>query len=131
MNGAGMPGRLLTIAIDGPAGAGKSTVSKALAKRLNLSLVDTGALYRSVALTAEKAGVPWEASAEEQLGELAKSLDVRFEFDGEANKVFVSGEDVTSAIRTAETSAGASKIAALPAVRAGLALPYETTQFLE
>ena len=113
-------GRLLTIAIDGPAAAGKSTASKALAKRLNLTLVDTGALYRSVALAAKRKGVPWDETQESELGSIAKSLDVRFEFDGEINKVYLSGEDVSGAIRTAETSEGASKIAALPSVRAGL-----------
>ena len=75
-------GRLLTIAIDGPAAAGKSTASKALAKRLNLTLVDTGALYRSVALAAKRKGVPWDETQESELGSIAKSLDVRFEFDG-------------------------------------------------
>ena len=115
-----MPQRLLTIAIDGPAGAGKSTASKMLAKQLNLALVDTGALYRSVALVAQRQGVGWDAVHEQELGDIAKSLDVRFEFDGNTNKVFLSGEDVSNAIRTAETSEGASKIAALPAVRASL-----------
>lgn len=109
---------MLTVAIDGPAGAGKSTVSKALARRLGLTLVDTGALYRSTALQAHRAGVDMQDEA--ALGRVAQCLDVRFEFDGEVNKVFLSGEDVSGAIRTPDNSQLASKIAALPAVRSGL-----------
>ena len=112
--------KLLTVAIDGPAGAGKSTVSKALAKRLGLTLVDTGALYRSVALQAQQAGVAWEADEEATLGKIARTLDVRFDFDGGVNRVLLCGNDVSTAIRTPENSQGASKIATLPAVRAGL-----------
>ena len=117
---AAAAGKLLTVAIDGPAGAGKSTVSKALAKRLALTLVDTGALYRSVALEAQRSSVGWEAANEAALGRIAGSLDVRFEFDGDVNKVFLRDEDVSSLIRTAEISQGSSKIAVLPKVREGL-----------
>ena len=112
--------RLLTVAIDGPAGAGKSSVAKALARRLGLALVDTGALYRSVALQAHRSGIGWEAEKEASLGGLASALDVRFEWDGDVNKVYLRGEDVSAAIRTPQSAEGASKIAALPAVRAGL-----------
>jgi cytidylate kinase len=112
--------RLLTIAIDGPAAAGKSTASKRIAKRLNLALVDTGALYRCVALAAQQQGVGWDSTHEQELGDIAGTLNVRFEFDGEVNKVYLNDEDVSSTIRTAEASDGASKIATLPAVRASL-----------
>ena len=120
MAAASAAGKLLTVAIDGPAGAGKSTVSKALAKRLALTLVDTGALYRSVALEAQRKSVGWEAANEAALGRIAGSLDIRFEFDGDVNKVFLRDEDVSELIRTPEISQGSSKIAALPKVREGL-----------
>lgn len=110
----------LTIAIDGPAGAGKSTAAKALAKALGLSLVDTGALYRGVALQAQRAGVAWDAASEASLAAIAQSLDARFDFDGESNRIFLSGEDTSTAIRSPEIAQGASKIAALPMVRSGL-----------
>ena len=108
----------LTVAIDGPAAAGKSTVSKALAHRLGLTLVDTGALYRSVALQARRDDVPWDD--EPTLGVLATDLDVAFTFDGTDNRVILGGEDVSRAIRTPEMSEGASRVSSLPAVRAGL-----------
>ena len=73
----------ITVAIDGPAGAGKSTVSKLLALRLGLALVDTGAMYRSVALVAHKRGIALEH--EELLCDITASLDLRFAFDGEKN----------------------------------------------
>ena len=108
----------LTVAIDGPAAAGKSTVSKALAHRLGLTLVDTGALYRSVALQARRRSVSWDD--EVALGELADGLEIGFEFDGTVNRVFLGGDDVSEAIRAPEMSEGASRVSSLPAVRAGL-----------
>ena len=113
-----LPSKMLTIAIDGPAGAGKSTVSKMLARRLGLALVDTGALYRSIALKAGRQGVGMED--EVALGALATSLNIRFAFEGDVNRVFVDGDDVTDFIRTPEVAHSASKIAAWPAVRSGL-----------
>ena len=109
---------MLTIAIDGPAGAGKSTVSKLLARRLGLALVDTGALYRSIALKAGRQGVGMDEEA--ALGDLAASLNIRFAFNGDINRVFLDGEDVTDGIRSPDVSHAASKISAWPAVRAGL-----------
>ncbi len=108
----------LTVAIDGPAAAGKSTVSKALAHRLGLTLVDPGALYRSVALQARRRGVPWDDEA--ALSDIADGLAVAFEFDGAVNRVFLGGDDVSEAIRAPEMSEGASRVSSLPAVRAGL-----------
>lgn len=108
----------ITVAIDGPAAAGKSTCSKALAKRLGYMLVDTGALYRSIALTAIRKGIAHDA--EDALGEIANGLDVRFDFDGDVNKTFLAGEDVSSAIRTPEISDMSSKISSWPKVRSGL-----------
>lgn len=106
------------VAIDGPAGAGKSTVARGLASRLGYTFLDTGALYRAVALTARETQVPWTDGA--ALGELAHSLTIVFAKDGEGSRVLANGRDVTEAIRTPEISEGASRVSALPAVRAGL-----------
>jgi cytidylate kinase len=106
------------VAIDGPAGAGKSTVSRGLAERLGFHLLDTGALYRSVALAARRRGVGWDDDA--ALGVLAAAL--RLEFDG--GRTLLDGEDVSAEIRTPEISRGASQVAARPAVRKAL-LPLQ------
>lgn len=108
----------LIVTIDGPAGAGKSTVAKLLARRLGYRLLDTGAIYRAVALAAERGGVAWSAAAE--LGEVARTLDIRFDFVGDKNHVFLGDEDVTSAIRTPAISQGASQVSAHREVRAAL-----------
>jgi cytidylate kinase len=110
-----MSGQVKVIAIDGPAGAGKSTTAKAVATELGLSYLDTGALYRCVALSATEQGTALDdASA---LVGIAESIDVRFDSGGE---VFLAGRDVTQAIRTAEMSDGASRVSAIPEVRSAL-----------
>jgi cytidylate kinase len=110
--------RSVIVAIDGPAGAGKSSVARAVASRLGLALVDTGAIYRCVALAATRAGI--ELADDEALGRLLPQLEISFQFvDGE-NRVLLGGEDVSAAIRTPETSRGASVVSARPVVRAGL-----------
>ena len=106
------------VAIDGPAGAGKSTVARGLAARLGYTFLDTGALYRSVALIARRRRIDWADAA--GLGELARALDVVFTNDGEGPHVFADGGDVTEAIRGTEISEGASRVSALPEVRTGL-----------
>ncbi|MEO1173734.1 MAG: (d)CMP kinase, partial [Myxococcota bacterium] len=108
----------LVVAIDGPAGAGKSTVARRVAEALGLTLVDTGAIYRAVALLALRAGVDTEdASA---LGEIARSLDIEFKLDASGNHVWVAGEDVTSAIRTPAVAMAASSVSRHPEVRGAL-----------
>jgi cytidylate kinase len=108
----------LVVTIDGPAGAGKSTVAKQLARRLGYRLLDTGAIYRAVALTAGRRGVAWSDAA--ACAELARALDIRFQWEGEINHVYLEGEDATAAIRTPEISQGASQVSAHPPVRAAL-----------
>jgi len=98
----------LTIAIDGPSGAGKSTVAKSLAKRLGYVYIDTGAMYRSVALRAKEKGISPEDKL--ALSQLASSLRITFVTDGEQTHVLCDGKDVTEAIRTPEISRLASTI---------------------
>lgn len=108
----------LIVAIDGPAGAGKSSVSKAVAERLAFSLVDTGAIYRCVALAARRAGIAFDDDA--ALGALTTSLDISFQIEAGKNRVFLCGEDVSHAIRTPENSQATSQVSARPVVRAAL-----------
>ncbi len=108
----------LVVTIDGPAGAGKSSVAKRLARRLGYRMLDTGAIYRSVALTAKRRGVPWSDGP--ACGGIATELDIRFELDGDTNLVFLGDENASMAIRTPEISQGASIVSAHPEVRAGL-----------
>jgi CMP/dCMP kinase len=110
--------RPLIVAIDGPAGAGKSTVSKILARRLAFSLVDTGAIYRCLALLATREGVGFEDDP--KLAELLTRMTVSFKVIGEDNHVFLGGQDVSGEIRTPEISMGASKVSSRPVVREGL-----------
>jgi cytidylate kinase len=111
------------VAIDGPAGAGKSTVARRLADALGFILVDTGAIYRAVALVAKRAGIPWDDAS--RMGELARSLVARraliLEQDANAGvRVRVDGDDVTEAIRAADMGMGASTVSAHPDVRTAL-----------
>ena len=110
--------RRIVVAIDGPAGAGKSTVTKRLARELGYALLDTGALYRTVALVGERQGVSWDDEA--GLAQVARDLDVDFHFEGDVNRVTVGGDDITEAIRSPHISEGASVVSALPGVRTAL-----------
>lgn len=113
-----MTGRPFIVAIDGPAGAGKSTVSKILARRLGFSLVDTGAIYRCVALKAHASGV--DAKDDSGLESLLSTLRISFRVVGEENRVYLDGQDVSQEIRTPEISLGASAVSSRPVVRDGL-----------
>ncbi len=104
------------VTIDGPAGAGKSTVAKALARSLGYTFLDSGALYRAAAWAAKRRGVAWSDGP--ALGVLVHGLDIRFV--GEANAITVDGQDVSAEIRHPEISQGASQVSAFPEVRAGL-----------
>jgi cytidylate kinase len=106
------------VTIDGPAGAGKSTVARQLATRLGYAFLDTGAIYRGVALAARRAKISWSDGP--ALGALAGRLDIRFGGEEGVNRLFVDGLDVTRDIRTPEISEGASQVSALPEVRAAL-----------
>lgn len=102
------------IAIDGPSASGKGTVAERVARALGFHYLDSGALYRLVALAAERAGV--DTADETRLAELAAGLDVRFE----SGRIYLAGEDVTEAIRAESIGVASSRVAALPAVRSAL-----------
>jgi cytidylate kinase len=106
------------IAIDGPVAAGKTTLSKYLADRLSFSLLDTGAIYRAVALASRRQSVDW--SDEPSVAAVASRLRIEFRWIDGTNHVLLGGEDASDAIRTPEMSQGASLVSALPAVRAAL-----------
>jgi CMP/dCMP kinase len=108
----------LIVAIDGPAGAGKSSVSKILAIRLGFALVDTGAIYRCVALKANRQGL--SLSDDQALKKLLATLSVTFSMDDETNRVFLDGEDVTTVIRAPEISTAASQVSGRGVVRDAL-----------
>jgi len=108
-------GHKLIIAIDGPSGAGKSTLAKLLAQRLGYVNLDTGAMYRSVALTACKRSVSVADAV--ALEKLALTLNIEFIREGGKEHVLLDGEDITAAIRTPEISLLTSRISSLPEVR--------------
>lgn len=110
--------RGIRIAIDGPGGAGKSSVAKEVARRRGLIYVDTGALYRGVGLFAARHGV----AADDKAGIIASLPEIKIEFvpDGDRGKMLLCGEDVGDAIRTPEASMYASAVSQIPEVRAHL-----------
>jgi cytidylate kinase len=108
----------LTVAIDGPSGAGKSTVARSLARRLGFVYIDTGAMYRSVALRVKERGISPEDKL--ALNQLALSLRIQFVTKGEETHVFCEEEDVTEAIRNPEISRLASSISKQRGVREAL-----------
>lgn len=115
MSGSKIP----VVAVDGPSGVGKGTVGQLLANRLGWHFLDSGALYRVVGLAARQAGV--DPEDRERLAEVARDIDVTFRAraDGSA-AVWLAGQDVSDALRTEESGAAASRVAAIPAVRQAL-----------
>lgn len=106
---------MINVAIDGPAGAGKSTIAKAAAKALGFIYVDTGALYRTVALAAVRNNISDDS---ERITEMLDSTDIKLGFSSDGTQcVYLNGEDVSSQIRTSEISMMASKVSAIPQVR--------------
>ncbi len=109
---------MINVAIDGPAGAGKSTIAKAAAKELGFIYVDTGALYRTIALSAVRCGA---VSDNEKIINMLNDITVKLGFADDGSQcVYLNGEDVSSLIRTPEISMAASKVSAIPEVRAFL-----------
>lgn len=107
--------RKLIVAIDGPSGAGKSTLSKALAKRIGYLNIDTGAMYRCVALLAERQQI--DMADQQALQDLCGGISIEFVREAESERVIVNGEDVSQQIRTPEVSLLTAKVAAYPVVR--------------
>jgi len=106
------------VTVDGPSGAGKGTLCMLISKQLGFHLLDSGAIYRVLALAAIHHGVDLES--EDALVPLATHLDVQFVAEGELVKVILEGEDVSGELRKEETGMAASKVAALPRVREAL-----------
>ncbi len=109
---------MFAVAIDGPAGAGKSSVAKAAAKELGFVYVDTGALYRTIALYVLRQGV--DPKEREQVEALLPQIQIGMEYTEQGQKMLLNGEDVTGLIRTPEVSMATSACSAIPAVRAFL-----------
>lgn len=105
----------ISIAIDGPAGAGKSTIAKMVSKDLNILYLDTGAMYRVVALKAIRNGI--DTLDSEGLSSILKSIDLKIEHIKSEQLMFLDGENVSDLIRTPEVSIGASNVGSIPEVR--------------
>ena len=106
----------IIVAIDGPAGAGKSTIARHLARHFGLLNLETGAMYRAFALKALRAEISLDDS--KALAKLAGETSIRLESGGDENRVFLDGEDVTGLIRNPTVTDGASKVSVFPAIRA-------------
>ena len=113
-----MADRRPIIAIDGPAGAGKSTIAKQVARRLGYLFINTGAMYRAVAWQALRAGL--SLTETERIGQLARQAKIEFTGTVDAQRVLLDGRDITNEIATPEMSQAASVVSAIPAVRRAL-----------
>ncbi len=111
-----MEKKYISVAIDGPAGAGKSSVSKAAAKILGFVYIDTGAMYRSVALYAIEHGIDCKNEKSRLIAEL-DNIDIAIKYFDDAQHIFLNGRDVSGEIRREEVSVGASNVAVIPEVR--------------
>ena len=108
----------IQIAIDGPASSGKGSVAREVARRLGYAYIDTGAMFRAVALAAEQDGVAW--TDEQGVSDLVRSLNFEFDWDESELRLMVNGESVSDRIRGEHVGAGASAVAVFPAVRQAL-----------
>jgi cytidylate kinase len=106
---------VISIAIDGPAGAGKSTIAKAIAKELGIMYLDTGAMYRAVALKAMEDGI--DTLDEENISLMVSNINIKITYSDGEQKIFLEGKDVSHEIRKPSVSIGASNVATIPAVR--------------
>ncbi len=109
---------MINVAIDGPAGAGKSTVARAAAQKLGYIYVDTGALYRAVGVYCLRKGI--ETTDADSVGTILNEITVELKFIDGVQHVFLNGDDVSTEIRLPEASMAASNVSAIPAVRAFL-----------
>ncbi len=105
----------MKVAIDGPAGAGKSSIAKAVSKKLGFVYIDTGAMYRAVALYAIKNGI--EIKEENFTKDVLDAIKIDIAYEDGTQKIFLMGKDVSERIREADVSLGASNVAVIPAVR--------------
>lgn len=105
---------MITIAVDGPAGAGKSSVSKEIAKRLGIIYIDTGAMYRAASLYAIEKGIK---ICEENMKKCLDEIDISIGYDERGQRIYLNGKDVSERIREKDVSIGASDVAVIPAVR--------------
>jgi len=103
------------IAIDGPSGSGKSTIAKSVAARLGFVHIDTGAMYRAVALCVSRSGRSWDDEA--VVLSVVENIDIDITYTPAGQRIFLAGEDVTGAVRTAEIGIGAASVAKYPGVR--------------
>ena len=106
---------MTSVALDGPAGAGKSTIAKEAARRLGFLHVDTGAMYRAIGLDALRRGA--DTTAPEEVLPYLEDTHITLRFTDEGQKIYLRGEDVSEAIRTPEASMAASNVSAIPEVR--------------
>ena len=113
-----MDRKTISVALDGPGGAGKSTVARAIAKKYGFTYVDTGAIYRTVGLYVLRAGA--EPRSPEAVEPLLSGINIEIEYGEDGQRMLLNGEDVTGLIRSPEISMYASAVSALPAVRAFL-----------
>jgi len=108
----------IRIAIDGPSGAGKSTLARRIAQELGIIYLDTGAMYRAVALKAIRLGI--DTRDHESVSRIMPDIDISVDYHDGVQRIYLDGEDVSSAIRTNEVSMGASNVSAFPEVRTRL-----------